>query len=93
MTVLCRKPCWKWSNKTELGASTTSLPQPYHNRKDLISFPDFGREDAVFQRKTRPASPLKGKSSLIKQVLRKDILLNYPYHDFACRGFDARGGD
>ena len=25
---------------------------------------------------------MKGKSSLIQQVLRKDILLNYPYHDF-----------
>ena len=55
----------------------------YHNRKDLISFPDFGREDAVFQRRKRVQHPLlKGKSSLIQQVLRKDILLNYPYHDF-----------
>lgn len=55
----------------------------YHNRKDLISFPDFGRQDAVFSRRERIQHPLfEGKSSLIQQVLRKDILLNYPYHDF-----------
>lgn len=55
----------------------------YCNRKDLISFPDFGREDAVFSRRKRIQHPLlEGKSSLIQQVLRKDILLNYPYHDF-----------
>ena len=55
----------------------------YHNRKDLISFPDFGRQDAVFPRRERIEHPqFEGKSSLIQQVLRKDILLNYPYHDF-----------
>lgn len=55
----------------------------YHNRKDLISFPDFGRQDAIFPRRERIQHPeFDGKSSLIQQVLRKDILLNYPYHDF-----------
>ncbi len=70
--------------KLELGASDNLIAgSRYHNRKDLISFPDFGREDAVFQRRKRVQHPLlKGKSSLIQQVLRKDILLNYPYHDF-----------
>ena len=85
MTGPCRKPCWEWSKKKlELGASDNLIAgSRYHNRKDLISFPDFGREDDVFQRRKRVQHPLlKGKSSLIQQVLRKDILLNYPYHDF-----------
>ena len=45
--------------KLELGASDNLIAgSRYHNRKDLISFPDFGREDAVFQRRKRVQHPL-----------------------------------
>ena len=70
--------------KLELGTADNVISgSRYHNRKDLISFPDFGREDSIFKRRVRVQHPLlKGKSSMIEQILRKDILLNYPYHDF-----------
>ena len=49
--------------KLELVASDNVIAgSRYHNRKDLISFPDFGREDAVFRRRKRIQHPLlKGK--------------------------------
>lgn len=55
----------------------------YHNRKDLMNFPNFGRDDLTFDRQAPLSHPaLKGKSSLLKQVLKEDILLHFPYHTF-----------
>lgn len=55
----------------------------YHNKKDLMSFPDFGRKDLCH----RPLPPnphpdLSGRASLIDAVREKDILLQYPYQQF-----------
>ena len=55
----------------------------YHNKKDLMSFPSFGRTDLCFN----PLPPLSHKdltnrTSLLNQVAKRDILLNYPYHKF-----------
>lgn len=55
----------------------------YHNRKDLMKFPGFGREDLVFPRQEPLQHPkLRGKSSLIQQVLKSELLLHFPYHTF-----------
>jgi len=55
----------------------------YHNRKDLMRFPGFGREDLVFPRQEPLHHPrLEGKSSLLQQVLKQPILLHFPYHTF-----------
>jgi polyphosphate kinase len=55
----------------------------YHNKKDLMSFPDFGNKELIFP----PMPPLehidlKGKKSIIAEIAKKDILLHFPYHKF-----------
>lgn len=55
----------------------------YHNFKDFMKFPSFGRNDLIYP----PALPaqhikLEGKKSLIKQILNEDVLLHFPYQKF-----------
>ena len=57
--------------------------QRYHNRKDLMSFPTFGRMDLCF----KSLSPLKhrdltGQNSLMNVIFKQDVLLHYPYQSF-----------
>ncbi|MDA0912700.1 MAG: polyphosphate kinase 1 [Bacteroidetes bacterium] len=55
----------------------------YHNRKDLMKFPSFGREELTFRHQPPLQHPrLKDKSSLIQQVLKHELLLHFPYHTF-----------
>lgn len=55
----------------------------YHNFKDLMGFPDFGRPDFVFDPLPPLPHPVFGSAnSLLKTVLEKDVLLHYPYHKF-----------
>lgn len=55
----------------------------YHNFKDFMSFPDFGRKDFVFPKKTPCYHPdLEGQRSLMKKIIKKDVLLHYPYQRF-----------
>lgn len=56
----------------------------YHNRRDLMDFPDFGRTDLVFERRRpKPHARLRHRTSLLDQILRRDILLHYPFQRFA----------
>lgn len=57
---------------------------PYHNFKDFMSFPDFGNSNFTFKKRSALAHPdLMGSSdSLIKRVLKKDIMLTYPFQTF-----------
>ena len=56
----------------------------YHNFKDFISFPNLGEKKLIYK---NPA-PLEHKylienqNTILKTVMRKDILLHYPYHTF-----------
>ena len=55
----------------------------YHNNKDLLSFPDFGKKELVFPPFTPLQHPeIEGKSSIIEVIRQKDILLHFPYHPF-----------
>ncbi|HIP36059.1 MAG TPA: polyphosphate kinase 1 [Crocinitomix sp.] len=55
----------------------------YHNFKDFMNFPDFGDKSLVYKKMPPLKHPyLKGKQSVIKTVLDKDVLLNYPYQQF-----------
>lgn len=55
----------------------------YHNFKDFMSFPDFGRSEFVFpKRRANDHLDLMKKRSLIKQVMAKDIFLHFPYQRF-----------
>ena len=55
----------------------------YHNRKDLMDFPELG-SPALVHRKMRPLPHrhLENRPSMFEQIAKRDILLHYPYHDF-----------
>lgn len=55
----------------------------YHNFKDFMSFPSFNRKKLLFSpQPPLPHPDLEGQKSLIKKVLERDILLNFPYHRY-----------
>lgn len=55
----------------------------YHNFKDLMRFPSFGNESLVFpEQPPVDSADFTFTSSVIKKVLKEDILLHYPYQKF-----------
>jgi polyphosphate kinase len=55
----------------------------YHNKKDLLKFPDFGRKDLCytdFEPTVHPA--LVGQQSYFKAIQKRDVLLFFPFHSF-----------
>jgi polyphosphate kinase len=55
----------------------------YHNFKDFMKFPSFGNPAYLFPK--QPAQPhpqLESHRSLIKQIIKKDVLLHFPYQRF-----------
>jgi polyphosphate kinase len=55
----------------------------YHNFKDFMSFPTFEKPEFLY--KPQPANihpDLKGQSSLIRTILKKDVILHFPYQKF-----------
>lgn len=55
----------------------------YHNRRDLMSFPDFGRKDLCFDPfPPNPHRDLMNRTSLIASIKKSDVLLHYPYQQF-----------
>ena len=56
----------------------------YHNRKDLMGFPDFGRKDLAYPPQPPVLHPdFAGKTSLLDAIRERDVLLHLPYHDFS----------
>ena len=72
-------------DKLDLVAGENLIPGGrYHNKKDFMGFPDFGNPDLVYP-KVKPAIHpdfQDRSSSIIKKILKKDILLSYPYQSF-----------
>lgn len=56
----------------------------YHNFKDFISFPDFGRPEFVYPKQAPCKVPQfeKGKG-IIETILKEDVLLHFPYQRFS----------
>jgi polyphosphate kinase len=55
----------------------------YHNKKDLMRFPDFGRKDLCYTPQPAREHPLlKGTRSLLDAIRQRDLLLHFPYHSF-----------
>ncbi len=55
----------------------------YHNFKDFTSFPNFGRKDFLFEKKEPSAHLLlENQKSLLKVILKQDVLLHFPYQRF-----------
>ncbi len=56
----------------------------YHNKKDLIKFPDLGNEDLEFDHLPQLAHPdLDMDRSILEVIEQKDVLLFLPYHKFS----------
>ena len=70
------------SLRLELGVN--SIPGgKYHNFKDFISFPNFGRSSFSFSKRNPGSHPqLEGHRSVLKSVIKKDVLLHFPYQRF-----------
>ncbi len=55
----------------------------YHNFKDFMSFPNFGRKELVENKELPLNHPeFVGQRSLLTAIKEKDKLLYYPYHSF-----------
>lgn len=66
----------------EFGVNTIAGGR-YHNFKDFMSFPDFNRSDFTFTKLPPLNHPvLEGQRSLIKTILKQDVLIHYPYQRF-----------
>lgn len=72
--------------KLDLVGSDSLYPGArYHNRKDLLTFPRFGRDDLLYQkRELVPVKGLKkkGKKGMIQVMRKRDILVHTPYQSF-----------
>jgi polyphosphate kinase len=56
----------------------------YHNFKDFIGFPKFGRKEMVYQSfETLQHKEILPHASFFHVVSKKDILLHFPYHSFS----------
>lgn len=70
--------------RTRIKDTENIIPGPrYHNKRDLLRFPDFGRKDLCFE----PLEPiihprLKDKPSIMDELRKGDLLLHFPYHSF-----------
>ena len=67
-----------------LKGATNLIPGgKYHNFKDFMSFPNFERNDFVYEARPPHAHPdLEDKRSLLKVILEKDVMLHFPYQRF-----------
>lgn len=55
----------------------------YHNFKDFMAFPDFGIEDFTYKKLPPLNHPqLEGQQSIVKYILKKDVMLHFPYQRF-----------
>jgi len=71
--------------KLNLARSDSLYPGArYHNRRDLLSFPDFGNKELKYEKSAPvPVKALAGKQGGYFAAIRKrDILINVPYQPF-----------
>ena len=55
----------------------------YHNKRDLMGFPDFGRKDLCHPPMLTTQHPIVSKEkSILKTLAKEDILIHYPYQTF-----------
>jgi polyphosphate kinase len=70
--------------KTKIKDKENIIPgSRYHNKKDLMKFPDFGRKDLCYAEMKPTEHPaLKGQKSILEVLKKRDILVQYPYQPF-----------
>lgn len=72
-------------NGLKLEAGENIIPGGrYHNFKDFMNFPDFGLKNMVFedQKPVRHPAFTGTNNSLLKTILKKDVLLCFPFQTF-----------
>jgi polyphosphate kinase len=73
-------------HKLKLGKNDQPIPGGrYHNFKDFINFPSFGRKDLNYEypRALRNPYLFDPNTSILKTIRQRDLLLVYPYNTFA----------
>jgi polyphosphate kinase len=70
--------------KTRIKRNANIIPGGrYHNKRDLMSIPDFGIESWIYKPMPPLAHPqLPDTIAVMDSVLKQDVLLQYPYHRF-----------
>lgn len=71
--------------KLNLGKNDKPIPGGrYHNFKDFINFPHFGRKDLIYQYPPALRNPyiIDPHVSILKTIQARDLLLIYPYNTF-----------
>lgn len=55
----------------------------YHNNKDLMTFPDFENATFLYPKEIPCSHPdIENETSIIQSIIKKDILLHFPYQKF-----------
>jgi polyphosphate kinase len=55
----------------------------YHNFRDFMKFPDFGKDSLIYKRQPPLPHPiLEKRGSLLNAINQEDILLHFPYQSF-----------
>ncbi len=55
----------------------------YHNKRDLMQFPDLGRGDLCWQdRKPITHAAFESENGIFDEIQKRDLLLHIPYHPF-----------
>ena len=72
-------------NGLEVSALDTLIPGGrYHNKKDLMQFPNMGVDGLEYKKLPQISHPdLDIDRSIINVLKRKDVLLFTPYHEFS----------
>jgi len=66
----------------EFGVNTIAGGR-YHNFKDFMAFPDFGIESFTYKKLPPLNHPkLEGQQSIVKYILKNDVMLHFPYQRF-----------
>lgn len=71
-------------NSLNLKAGINTIPGGrYHNHKDFISFPTFSNPNFIYSNQPPCNHPeLENENGIIQTILKKDIILHFPYQKF-----------
>jgi polyphosphate kinase len=71
--------------KMKIDASDSKIPGGrYHNRRDLMDFPNLGRFDLLYKNNAPlPVPGLSLEGSILEKIRQKDYIINAPYQSFS----------